>query len=68
MLLRVLFAIIAKEDLEYYQYDLVVAFLNALLGQYIIYVEQLYSFEKGDGDKVCLLEKALYRLKQALLL
>lgn len=68
VLLRVLFAIIVEEDLEYYQYDLIAAFLNALIGNYVIYVEQLYSFEEGDGNKVCLLQKALYRLKQALLL
>lgn len=68
VLLRVLFAIIVEEDLECYQYNLVAAFLNALLRDYVIYVEQLYSFEKGDGDEVCLLNKVLYGLKQVLLL
>lgn len=68
VLLRVLFAIIAEEDLKCYQYNLVAAFLNALLRDYVIYIEQLYSFEKGNGDEVCLLNKALYGLKQVLLL
>lgn len=68
VLLRVLFVIIAEEDLEYYQYNLVAAFLNALLRDYVIYIEQPHSFEKGDGDEVCLLNKVLYGLKQVLLL
>lgn len=68
VLLRVLFAIIVEEDLKYYQYNLVVAFLNALLRDYVIYIEQPYRFEKGDGDEVCLLNKVLYGLKQVLLL
>lgn len=59
---------IVEEDLECYQYDLIAAFLNALIGDHVIYVEQLYGFEEGDGNKVCLLQKALYGLKQAPLL
>lgn len=66
--LRVLFAILAEEDLEYYQYDLITTFLNVLVGTYTIYVEQLYGFETGNSTDVCLLLKALYSLKQAPLL
>lgn len=65
--LRVLFAMIAEDDLKCYQYDLIAAFLNALIGTYTILVEQLYGFETGN-NKVCILQKVLYRLKQAPLL
>lgn len=58
---------LAEEDLECYQYDLIAAFLNALLGDHVIYVEQPYGFEDNEGN-VCLLLKALYGLKQAPLL
>lgn len=57
---------LAEQNLEYYQYNLVAIFLNVLIRIYIIYVEQPYGFE--EGDRVCLLLKALYGLKQALLL
>lgn len=66
--LRVLFAMIVEEDLECYQYNLIAAFLNVLIGDYIIYIEQLYGFEEGDSKTVYLLQKVLYRLKQVLLL
>lgn len=66
VLLRVLFAMLAEEDLECYQYNLITAFLNALIGDHIVYVEQPHGFE--SGDTVCLLLKALYGLKQAPLL
>lgn len=52
--LRVLFAMIAEDDLECYQYDLIAAFLNALIGTYTILVEQPYGFETGN-NKVCIL-------------
>jgi hypothetical protein len=42
------------------------AFLQLLIDK-TIYVEQLYSFEEGE-DLVYLLLRALYRLKQSLLL
>lgn len=67
VLLRVLFVIIADEDLECIQYDLITAFLNALVSIYIIFIEQLYRFEDRE-DNVCILLKALYGLKQLLLL
>lgn len=67
MSLRVLFAILAEEDLECYQYNLIAAFLNVLIGTHTIYVEQLYGFEDGK-DSVCVLLKVLYGLKQAPLL
>lgn len=57
---------LAEEDLECYQYDLITAFLNVLIGRHTIYIEQLYRFEQGTT--MYLLLKALYRLKQALLL
>lgn len=65
--LRVLFAMIADEDLECMQYDLIAAFLNALVGTHVIFVEQPHGFEDGE-DNVCMLLKALYGLKQSPLL
>lgn len=64
--LRVLFAIIVVYDLEYKQYDIITAFLNVLIDDRQIYVIMLYSFEQLG--KVCLLLRALYRLRQLLLL
>lgn len=58
---------LAEEDLEYYQYNLIAAFLNILISTYTIYVKQLHRFEDRK-DSVCMLLKALYRLKQAPLL
>lgn len=70
--LRVLFAIVCEEDLECYQYDLIAAFLNALIGDHVIYVEEPHGFESSppgtQSPTVCLLLKALYGLKQAPLL
>lgn len=57
---------LAEQNLECHQYDLVAIFLNVLIRTHIIYVEQPHGFE--EGDRVCLLLKALYGLKQALLL
>lgn len=49
------------------QYDLIAAFLNVLVSTHIIFVEQLHGFEDRE-DNVCMLLKALYSLKQLLLL
>ena len=51
--------------MEDYQLDVKSAFLNGFLKEEI-YVEQPEGFDaKGDEDKVYLLKKALYALKQA---
>lgn len=60
-------ALAAKLDLECKQFDLITAFLNALIERHKIYVEMLHGFEEyaEDGTQlVCLLLRALYGLKQ----
>jgi hypothetical protein len=48
------------------QIDFITAFLNSLMENKLIYVEQVESFEQGDPKEwVCLLLRALYGLKAA---
>ncbi len=64
--LRLLLALAALEDWEIHQMDVKSAFLNGLLDEEI-YMEQPEGFVDPDhSDKVCLLNKAIYGLKQAL--
>jgi hypothetical protein len=68
---KIMLALAAKLNLECKQFDLVTAFLNALIKKYKIYVEIPYGFEDyaEDGTQlVCLLLRALYGLKQSPLL
>lgn len=68
---KIMLALAAKLDLECKQFDLVTAFLNALIKKYEIYVEMPHGFEEygTDGTQlVCLLQRALYGLKQSPLL
>jgi len=63
--LRLLLALAALEDWEIHQMDVKSAFLNGLLDEEI-YMEQPQGFIDPDHpDKVCLLKKAIYGLKQA---
>jgi len=63
--IRLLLAITAQENWKVYQLDVKSAFFNGFL-QEEIHVEQPESYIKeGEEDKVCLLKKALYELKQA---
>ena len=63
--LRLLLALAALEDWEIHQMDVKSAFLNGLLDEEI-YMEQPEGFVDPDHpDKVCLLKKAIYGLKQA---
>ena len=63
--LRLLLALAVLEDWEIHQMDVKSAFLNRLLDEEI-YMEQPQGFVDQDHpDKVCLLKKAIYRLKQA---
>jgi hypothetical protein len=63
-------ALVARLDMECKQYDLVTAFLNALIKKHRIFVEMLHGFEEYEGkmQKICLLRRALYGLKQSPLL
>eukprot|EP00170_Pyropia_yezoensis_P001938 contig_8306_g1942 len=62
--LRMLLALVAKEDMSMYQLDVETAFLNGPVEEEL-YVEQPRGYERGDPSKVCRLLKALYGLKQA---
>ena len=62
--IRVLLSIVAAQDLELEQMDVKTAFLHGHLEE-SIYMEQPQGFrEPGSKEKVCLLKKSLYGLKQ----
>ena len=61
---RLILAIIAHMDLELYQMDVKIDFLNGELDEEI-YMDQLLCFEsKGQERKVCKLKRSIYSLKQ----
>lgn len=61
--LRILFALTVKFNLSIYQMDAITAFLQGDLSE-TIFMEQPEGFSDGTA-KVCLLNKAVYGLKQA---
>jgi transposase InsO family protein len=67
---KIMLALVARLDMECKQYDLVTAFLNALIKKHRIFVEMPHGFEEYEGkmQKICLLRRALYGLKQSPLL
>ncbi|KAI6787438.1 hypothetical protein KC343_g10664 [Hortaea werneckii] len=67
---KVMLSIVAANDLECQQFDLITAFLNALIQKFKIFIEQPHGFEIFFDDErlVCLLLRALYGLKQSPLL
>lgn len=63
--IRVLMAVAARKDWELEQLDVKTAFLNGDLEE-TIYMAQPQGFEvPGSEQKVCLLKKSLYGLKQS---
>ena len=61
--IQMLSAIVAQFDIELEQMDVKVAFLHSELEK--IYKKQLEGYiQEGKVNKVCLLKKSLYRLKQ----
>lgn len=63
--IRVVLSIIANQDLELEQLDVKTAFLHGYLDEKI-YMNQPKGFVvKGNEDKVCLLKRSLYGLKQS---
>lgn len=65
--LKLWMAMIAHNDLEAKQYDIMTAFLYTIIKNREIYVEQPHGFEETPNH-ACLLLKALYGLKQSPLL
>lgn len=61
---RLLFAYAAIEKLQMIQFDVKTAFLYGDLEE-TVYMEQPEGFEQGSVDKVCLLKRSLYGLKQS---
>ncbi|KAI8421244.1 hypothetical protein MSG28_008301 [Choristoneura fumiferana] len=63
--LRMLFALAAEEGMKMHHLDVDTAFLNGILEEEV-YMSQPEGFIKpGQEDKVCLLKRSLYGLKQA---
>nr|GEY00211.1 retrovirus-related Pol polyprotein from transposon TNT 1-94 [Tanacetum cinerariifolium] len=62
--IRVILSLIACKDYELEQLDVKMTFLHGNLEE-TIYMRQPPSFEEGTGNKVCLLKKSLYGLKQS---
>jgi hypothetical protein len=62
--LRVLIALAAKLELKINHLDVTATFLNGELSD-VIFMEQPEGFVKRMENKVCLLRKAIYGLKQA---
>ncbi|GJT74021.1 retrovirus-related pol polyprotein from transposon TNT 1-94 [Tanacetum coccineum] len=60
----VILSLTACEDYDLEQLDVKTAFLHGNLEE-TIYMRQPPSFEEGTGNKVCLLKKSLYGLKQS---
>jgi hypothetical protein len=62
--LRILLALIAIQDLTLELMDVQTAYLNAPLKERV-YMRQPEGFEQGGPNQVCLLQRALYGLKQS---
>ena len=63
-LLRLLFAYAARINLGIFHLDVETAFLHGDMNE-IVYLQQPQGFvSEGQENKVCLLKKAIYRLKQ----
>ncbi|KAM2227380.1 hypothetical protein ACFXTI_014190 [Malus domestica] len=64
--MRIIMALVAHFDLELHQMDMKTAFLNGELQENIYMLQPPGFVEKGKENKVCKLNKSIYRLKQAL--
>ncbi|KAF5775409.1 putative RNA-directed DNA polymerase [Helianthus annuus] len=63
--IRILLAITAALDLELEQLDVKTAFLHGYLDEKIYMAQPLGFVEEGSEEKVCLLKRSLYGLKQS---
>ena len=64
--IRLLLALFAYYDLELEQMDVKIAFLHGSLDEEIFMAQPEGFIERGSEDKMCLLKKSLYGLKQSL--
>ena len=62
--IRILLAIVAHYDYEIWKMDVKTTFLNGNLTEEV-YMTQHKGFISGSGNKVCKLQRSIYRLKQA---
>ncbi|CAA7055049.1 unnamed protein product [Microthlaspi erraticum] len=63
--IRLLLSLVVNQDMELEQLDVKTAFLHGILHEKI-YMDQPEGYvEKGQEDKVCLLKRSLYGLKQS---
>jgi hypothetical protein len=63
--IRSLLTLAAEYNWEIHQVDVKSAFLNGTLDEEIYMEQAPYHVEPGKEDMVCLMKKAIYRLKQA---
>ena len=63
--IHLLLALVAHLDLELFQKDVKIAFLNGSLEEEIYMVQPFGFVSKGREDKVCRLKKSIYGLKQS---
>ena len=63
--IRMLLAIVAQFDLEFEQMDVKTVFLHGELEENIYMKQPEGYIQKGKENKVCLLKKSLYGLKQS---
>jgi len=61
--IRIILGLVNQDDLELEQLDVKIVFLHGNLKE-TIYMNQPEGFEEGE-NKVCLLKKSLYGLKQS---
>jgi hypothetical protein len=61
---RMLAALAVRLDLQIDHFDVTTAFLHGWLGEKVVMVQPEGCMEKGSENKMCLLNKAIYGLKQ----
>ena len=63
--IRILLSIVMAFDYEIWQIDVKTTFVNGNIGENIYTVQLKRFIEKGQEEKVCLLQRSIYGLKQA---
>lgn len=63
--LRMLIALAAQYDLKIHNFDVTIAFLHGKLKGTVYMSQPEYFIKEGDENKVCILDKAVYDLKQS---